>query len=81
MQLWFWMTPIIYLSSMIEDRYPILLTYNPFYYFVKIYQNIFLYAKLPSFEDMFIAFILSITLITVAGYLYKKMVATIKDVI
>ena len=80
-QLWFWMTPIIYLSSMIETKYPALLIYNPFYYFVKIYQDIFLYSKAPSFETLFL--IVSFTTISLflAGFLYKKMIATIKDII
>lgn len=80
-QLWFWMTPIIYLSSMIEDKYPFLLEYNPFYFFVKIYQDIFLYSKAPSFET--IGFLIGMTLVSLilAGYLYKKMIGTIKDII
>ncbi len=80
-QLWFWMTPIIYMKEMIANKYPLLLTYNPFYYFVHIYQDIFLYSKAPSFEDL--STILTMTIITffIAGYLYKKMIATIKDII
>ena len=31
-QLWFWMTPIIYMKEMIADKYPALLIYNPFYF-------------------------------------------------
>jgi len=80
-QLWFWMTPIIYMKEMIANKYPSLLTYNPFYYFVHIYQDMFLYSKIPSFED--ISIILSMTTITLltAGFLYKKMISTIKDII
>ena len=80
-QLWFWMTPIIYLSSMIENKYPFLLEYNPFYWFVKIYQDIFLYSKSPSFETLWVLIIMTLVTLIVAGYLYKKMIATIKDII
>ena len=81
LQLWFWMTPIIYLSSMIEDRFPYLLEYNPFYFFAKVYQDIFLYSKAPELETVgFLIFMTAISLI-IAGYLYKKMIATIKDII
>ncbi len=81
MQLWFWMTPIIYIKAMIEHKYPIILTYNPFYYFINIYQNIFLYSKAPDIHALTI--ICSETLLTIllAMYLYKKMVPTIKDLI
>ncbi|MDD3506352.1 MAG: ABC transporter permease [Sulfurimonas sp.] len=80
-QLWFWMTPIIYMKEMIANKYPLLLTINPFYYFVNIYQDIFLYSKAPTFEALFsIIFITFIPLIF-AAYLYKKMISTIKDII
>jgi len=80
-QLWFWMTPIIYLKSMIEDKYPLLLTVNPFYYFVQVYQNIFLHGELGSYKPLVFASIFAFISIIIAGYLYKKMIGTIKDII
>ena len=80
-QLWFWMTPIIYMKEMIADKYPALLNYNPFYYFVHIYQDIFLYSKTPSLNDISIIIIMTFTTLFIAGFLYKKMIATIKDII
>jgi len=80
-QLWFWMTPIIYMSEILEKKYPLLLIYNPFYYFAKIYQDIFLYSKLPSMESWITIITMTIVTFVIAGYLYKKMIATIKDII
>lgn len=80
-QLWFWMTPIIYMASMIKNKYPVLLIYNPFYYFVKIYQDIFLYSKAPSLETLLLISGFTIVSLFLAGFLYKKMIATIKDII
>ncbi len=80
-QLWFWTTPIIYISDMIADKYPALLVYNPFYYFVQIYQNIFLYSKVPSFASVLTITIMAFTTLFLAGFLYKKMIGTIKDII
>lgn len=80
-QLWFWMTPIIYMKEMIANKYPLLLTYNPFYYFVQIYQDIFLYAKAPSFSSLFIITAMTLVSLFLAGFLYKKMIGTIKDII
>ncbi len=80
-QLWFWMTPIIYMRTMIESKYPAILTFNPFFYFVQIYQDIFVYSKTPSFESLFIILIMTIVMLLIAGYLYKKMISTIKDII
>ena len=80
-QLWFWMTPIIYMKEMIADRYPALLIFNPVYYFINIYQNIFLYSKPPELESMLIITIMTLSTLLIAGYLYKKMISTIKDIV
>lgn len=80
-QLWFWATPIIYMKEMIADKYPLILTLNPFYHFVHIYQDIFLYAKAPSIKELIIIVAISFTTLIVAAYLYKKMISTIKDII
>ncbi len=44
LQLWFWMTPIIYMKEMIASKYPLILVYNPFYHFVHLYQDIFVFS-------------------------------------
>lgn len=80
-QLWFWMTPIIYMKEMIADKYPLLLIINPFYYFAEIYQNIFMFSKAPSFKSLAIITIMTFITLILAGYLYKKMIGTIKDII
>lgn len=80
-QLWFWMTPIIYMKEMVMDKYPLLLVYNPMFYFIETYHNIFLFGKSPESHHLLIMFITSVILLMIAGYLYKKMIGTIKDII
>ena len=80
-QLWFWMTPIIYLKDMLDHKYPFILTYNPFYYFVEIYQNIFLFSKLPGNNFFLVIVLLTFGSLFIAGWLYKRMITTIKDII
>lgn len=81
LQLWFWMTPIIYMKEMVMNKYPFILIYNPFFYFIDIYHDIFLYSKAPSFEQLFNLFIMTVVVLIVAMYLYKKMISTIKDIL
>ena len=80
-QLWFWATPIIYMKEMIADKYPLILVYNPFYHFVHLYQEIFLFSKTPSFSDLMIILCLALGTLLLAAYLYKKMMDTVKDII
>ncbi len=80
-QLWFWMTPIIYIKEMLANKYPLILVFNPVYHFIHLYQDIFLFAHAPALNDlMIILFITSITFL-IALYLYQKMIDTIKDII
>jgi len=81
LQLLFWMTPIIYMKEMISDKYPFLVTYNPFYYFIKLYQNIFVYTQAPTCEDLCIIIAIAFVTLFLAMFLYKKMISTIKDII
>lgn len=80
-QLWFWTSPIIYMKEIVDVKYPWIIQYNPFYYFLHLYQDIFLYSKAPTFEDMTIITIISLTTLALTACLYKKMISTIKDVI
>jgi len=80
-QLWFWVTPIIYMKEMLSHKYPALLTYNPFFYFADSYQDIFLYSKAPSLSKVVLMVAMTLFMLFLAGYLYKKMVGTIKDII
>lgn len=81
LQLWFWMSPIVYMKEMIEDKYPFILVYNPFFYFVDTYHNIFLFSKAPSLEYMIIIISMTTVTFSLAAYLYTKMTGTIKDII
>ena len=80
-QLWFWMTPIIYTKELIEGKYPLLLLYNPFYQFVKLYQDVFLHGKAPDLSSLMVILIMTLSSLLLAAYLYKKMIGTIKDII
>lgn len=81
LQLWFWMTPIVYMKEMAAGKYPSILLYNPFFYFVDIYHNIFLYSQSPSISTIFTLMLLLLIMLIIAAYLYKKMISTIKDII
>lgn len=75
------MTPIIYMAQMVADKYPALLTYNPFYYYVRVYQDIFLYSKAPALSEMLLLAFITFIPFLVTVILYKKMIGHIKDII
>jgi len=80
-KLWFWVTPIVYMKEIIIDRFPALLIYNPVFYFIDIYHDIFIYSKAPSIESLLTVTLFATISLALAAYLYKKMTSTIKDII
>lgn len=81
LQLFFWATPIIYLKSMVYDKVPFLIDFNPLYRYISLYQDIFLKDKIPSFNDIFIAFALAFCFLLVTLWLYRKLISSIKDIV
>lgn len=81
LQLWFWMTPIVYVKEMIYKNYPFLVDYNPLYYFIDPLQNLFLYGKVTNYKEIAIAFLIVLFLLIFAAILYKKLISEIKDII
>jgi len=81
-QLWFWMTPIIYVKEMIYSKYPLIIDLNPMYLFIELYQNIFLYGDISKlYGNIFSIIIICLGLFLFAVYLYKKLISEIKDII
>lgn len=50
MQFWFWLTPIVYMTSIVPKKYHALFMLNPMTGLVEGFQNILLYDKAPDFN-------------------------------
>lgn len=57
LQVWFWLTPIIYPADFVPEKYQFLYRLNPFVRFVENYRNCLLYNKMPSISSLLILFI------------------------
>ncbi|WP_456471419.1 ABC transporter permease [Caminibacter sp.] len=80
LQLWFWLTPIIYVKELIYSKYPYLVDYNPLYFFIEPMQTLFLYDKV-LWSDIKAAFLIALVTLLAASFLYKKLISEIKDII
>jgi len=52
MQFWFWLTPIVYMTSIVPQKYHTLFMLNPMTGIVEGFQNILLYDKAPNFGHL-----------------------------
>ena len=80
LQLLFWATPIVYPAEIIEKKAPILLDINPRYYFIKPYQNIFLFDEF-KISDFIAPFFAASVAFLLGFYFYKKLISAVKDVL
>ena len=54
LQLWFWFTPIVYVSSILPDVVKRVLVYNPAFIITESYHRIFVFDDYPVIISMII---------------------------
>lgn len=47
LQLWFWMTPVVYMANILGNTFRHIIIFNPMFYIVSSYQDILLYGQAP----------------------------------
>lgn len=72
LQLWFWLTPVVYMYNIIPAKFQGLLFLNPMTGIVLAYQNILLFKKPPEFPQLIYPSIFSIFFLCVAYLMYIK---------
>ena len=50
LQVWFWLTPIVYMEHLVPSQFRILLQFNPMYHVVGIYHRVFFTREFPEAE-------------------------------
>lgn len=81
LQLWFWFTPIIYNVHALPDKFIYLIKYNPFYYVISCYHDVIAYNIAPNPHDVMTSLSISIILIIIGLFMYKKSVNEFVDVL
>lgn len=79
MQIWFWFTPIVYSISIIPDYLKGTLDYNPMFSIVSAYHDILLYGKAPDLEQPLIIVGVSVGLLLVGLFLFRRAVPEMVD--
>ncbi len=80
-QFWFWLTPVVYASSMIPEEYRHLLFFNPMTGIIEGYHSILVYDKAPLLELLIYPSILALFLLVLSLFLYRKSNAEMADLL
>ncbi len=79
MQLWFWFTPIVYVTSAVPERFQQLLRFNPMTPLVVLYQNALLLDQAPSWSGMWPAIALGIFMVVLSFFVFRRASADLVD--
>lgn len=72
-QIWFFLTPIVYPQSLLSKKNYIILTLNPMLHFINAYRNILVYGNSLSLNAILILCIISLTTLIVGWRIFKKL--------
>ena len=81
LQFWFWLTPIVYMPSIIPEKYHGLLMMNPMTGVIMGYQNVLVYGKAPDAGLLLYPGILAIVTMVSALIIFKKASEEMADVL
>ena len=81
LQAWFWFTPIVYPKAIIPEQYHDLLALNPMAQVVSAYQDVFVYGKSASLSDLLPLVLLSVFLVAVSLFMFRRASEEMVDVL
>ncbi|MFN8719992.1 MAG: ABC transporter permease [Rhodospirillales bacterium] len=79
LQIWFWMTPIVYPASIIPAPYQFIVNFNPMTSLVAVYQDVFLRGQFPDPVTLLGPIILSIVAVMISFVLFRRASPEIVD--
>ncbi len=78
-QLWFWLTPIVYVENILPDFAKTLMIFNPAYLFVSSYHSIFAYQQAPPVNYLLWLTLLSHAFALISYTLFKFLEKDVRD--
>ena len=75
LNLWFWLTPIVWLPEMIPEKFRIFMILNPLYYIVEGYKKSFIY-HVPFWQDLYMGLYfwgVSLLILCVGGMIFRRL--------
>ncbi len=79
LQLWFWFTPIVYISDILPDMVKRILVYNPFFILAESYHQIFVYKSLPVMRSLIILCVIAHGFLLVSYALFRALEKDVRD--
>lgn len=81
LQLLFWLTPIVYMPSIIPDRLRAVLEFNPMMHMAVAFQDVLLYGRAPGMAGILVIATAAVVLLLFALVLFRRAAPEMVDVL
>jgi len=81
MQFWFWLTPIVYMISIVPEKFHSLFLLNPMTGIIMGYQNVVLYEKAPELGLLIYPALVAFVALVLSAVMYKRAAEEMADVL
>lgn len=81
LQLWFWLTPIVYAANIVPSGLRPVLRFNPMFAICDSYQNVFVWGHPPHYLRLAMIVVLSLILLGVGLILFRRASPDMVDVL
>ncbi|HEX8593766.1 MAG TPA: ABC transporter permease [Pseudomonas sp.] len=81
LQVWFWFTPVVYPANIIPDRFRAYMDMNPMYPIVTAYHDILVYAKTPDVTQVGVTIVISLALLLLGLFMFRRAAPEMVDVL
>lgn len=81
MQLWFWLTPIVYPVNTLSGHFALVLRLNPMYAIASSYQQVFLWGHMPHLKSLAVIFVASLLVLAAGMGLFRRASPDMVDVL
>jgi homopolymeric O-antigen transport system permease protein len=81
LQLWFWLTPIVYMTTIIPPALMSWMRLNPMYWIVTEYQGVLVYGQAPEFMSLLPIVVSSFVLLVLGLLLFRRAAPDMVDVL
>ena len=81
LQIWFWLTPIVYPAAIIPEDYRHWMAFNPVYHLTAAYQDILVYGRPPEVGGLVVIGVSSLLLLLLSLFLFRRSSEEMVDVL
>jgi lipopolysaccharide transport system permease protein len=80
-QLWFWLTPIVYVLDILPEETQNMLAWNPMTHFVTAFREVILYARVPDLGALAVLAVVGLCFLAMALFGFQRLEKDLRDFI